>query len=374
MLTWNDDSSPTAAPPHMRGIARRGVAPTVVSRYADLTAAILRAIPDLIFLLRRDGTYVDYHARNMKLLFVPPEQFLGRTIRDVLPSDVADRLSDAIDRATDGGDPIKVEFELCMPESHIFEARVVSAGGDLVLSVVREVTDARRAEALNRDLAGRLIAAQEEERAHIARDLHDGMCQELASVTVDLSYLRMRGGDIASPEVQSMLTAIQRRTAAIAESMRLLSHDLHPSGLQYLGLVSALQAHCSEAERHHKMRVGFFSSGEVEPADPQTALSLYRIAQEALQNAATHGRARHADVALVRDASLLVLTVTDNGSGFDVATARRRGGLGLVSIEERARLSRGEATFRSRPGQTIVKVSVPIQLDLDHAPPKNPAR
>jgi signal transduction histidine kinase len=363
MLTWNDDSSSRSAPAHKRSMVGRAVASTVVSRYADLTAAILRAIPDLIFVLRRDGTYVDYHARNMSLLFVPPEEFLGRTIRDVLPADVADRLSDAIERATEGGDAIKVEYELLIPESHIFEARVVSAGGDLVLGVVREVTEAKRAEALNRDLAGRLIAAQEEERARIARDLHDGMCQELASVTVDLSYLRLRGGEIASPEVQSMLIAIQRRAASIAESMRLLSHDLHPSGLQYLGLVSALQAHCIEAERQHKMRVGFLSDGEVESRDPQTALSLYRIAQEALQNAAIHGHATRAQIALVRNADQLVLTITDNGSGFDVANARRRGGLGLVSIEERARLSRGEATFRSRPGQTVVRVCVPVQPD-----------
>lgn len=374
MLTWNDRSSPVAVPIHGRGLVSRPGARASVREFPDLMPAILRAIPDLIFVVRRDGTYVDYHARDQSLLFVPPEQFLGRTIREVLPADVADRLSDAIAHVTDSGEAVKVEFELCLPEARIFEARVVSAGGDFVLSVVREITDAKRAEALNRDLAGRLIAAQEEERARIARDLHDGMCQELASVTVDISYLRSRGGAISSPEVQSMLSAIQARAASIAESIRLLSHDLHPSGLQYVGLVAALQARCGEVERQHKMRVVFHSNGAVEPSDPLTALSLYRIAQEALQNATIHGRATHAGVALVRDGSLLIMTVTDNGIGFDVPNARRRGGLGLVSMEERARLARGQAVVRSQRGQTIVEVFVPIEPEPEHATSEDPGR
>jgi signal transduction histidine kinase len=373
MLTWNDRSTPGTAHAHKRSVMRRSNR-TVVTEPPDLMPAILRAIPDLTFVLRRDGTYVDYHARDKSLLVVPPEQFLGRTIHDVLPADIAVRVADAIDRVTEGGEPVKVEYELCLPEPHMFEARIVSAGADFVLSVVREISEAKRAEALNHELAGRLIAAQEEERARIARDLHDGMCQELASVTVDVSYLRMRGGDIASPDVQAMLSGIQRRAASIAESIRLLSHDLHPSGLQYLGLVSALQSRCSEVERQHNMRISFHSNGEVEPSDPLMALSLYRIAQEALQNATIHGRATHAGIALVRDGDRLVMSITDNGVGFDVANARRNGGLGLVSIEERARLVRGQAVVRSRPGQTVVEVFVPLEPQIENAPSENPGR
>jgi signal transduction histidine kinase len=101
-------------------------------------------------------------------------------------------------------------------------------------------------------------------------------------------------------------------------------------------------------ERQHHIQVRFFTVGEVEPASPVLTLSLFRIAQEALSNAARHGQAGHVTVSLTRDGDDLTLSVTDDGMGFDVARARQNGGLGLVSIEERARLMKGLVTIRSR--------------------------
>jgi signal transduction histidine kinase len=372
MLNWNNDG--LQRPDATRTPRERPPAPARSLDSTTLTSAIIRAIPDLMFLLRRDGTYVDYHARDTSQLFVPASQFMGKKISEILPASVANKIMEAIETALDGVEPVVIEYELPIPEVRTFEARVVSAGDDMVLTIVREMTMMKRALALDRELAGRLIAAQEEERARIARDLHDGVCQEMASVAVDVSYLRRRSGEMAEPEVQSMLGAIQNRAAAIAESLRLLSHDLHPSLLHHLGLVSAVQAHCAEVERLYQMRVNFRATGEVDPTDPLTALSLFRIVQESLQNAATHGRAKQAHVELLRDDHLLLLVITDNGQGFDISSARQRGGLGLVSIEERARLSRGQATFRSRPGRSVVEVFVPFDLNGEHATAPNPSR
>ena len=210
------------------------------------------------------------------------------------------------------------------------------------------------------DLAARLITAQEAERRRIARDLHDGVCQDIAAISVDMSHLRQKKGDIQGREVQELLVSVQRRALTVTESLRLMSHGLHPSILHHVGLVAALQADCLEIERQHDMRVKLVADGLVEPDNRVTALALFRIAQEALRNSARHGRARHATVSLARDGSHLTLTIADNGEGFDVETVRQSGGLGVVCIEERARMARGQATIQSEPGfGTRITVRVP---------------
>jgi PAS domain S-box-containing protein len=350
-----------------RDITDRKRAEAAVGQLEARNSAILRAIPDLMFVLLRDGTYVDYHARDPRLLAVPPDQLIGRTIREIMPPALADTLMDAVERACLSEEPVVVEYELPMDEPRQFEARLVYAEHDCVLSIVRDVTESKRALALNHDLAGRLIASQEVERSRIARDLHDGVCQDVAAVSVDLSHLRQSGGDIRSDVVQEVLLSVERRTATVAENLRLLSHGLHPSVLQHIGLVAALQAHCAEVERQQQLRVTFFAEGDVEPASRLVSLSVFRIAQEALRNAARHGHARNATVSLLRRNRGLTLAVADDGQGFDVAAVRQKDGLGLVSIVERARLVRGHVDIRSEPGGgTTINVSVPIDATDHH--------
>ncbi len=224
---------------------------------------------------------------------------------------------------------------------------------------VREA-DLRRSHERISDLAGRLITAQEAERARIARELHDDVCQDVAAISVDLSHLRQHAGGVQPHVLEESLNSLQRRTATVAENLRLLSHGLHPSVLHHIGLVAALQAQCAEVERQHRLHVTFFADGEVEPASRLVALSLFRIAQEALRNTAKHARARHATLSLARLDGELMLAIADDGSGFDVIGARQKGGLGLVSIEERARLVQGRVTICSQPRHgTVVDVRVP---------------
>jgi signal transduction histidine kinase len=130
--------------------------------------------------------------------------------------------------------------------------------------------------------------------------------------------------------------------------------------LQHLGLVAALQAHCAEFERMHGVSVTISTPDDSEPANGKVSLALFRIAQEALRNASQHGHARRARVSLARNNGNLTLVVADDGQGFDAAAAHPNGGLGLVSIEERARLLKGRAVVRSRPKEgTVVEVTVP---------------
>jgi len=218
----------------------------------------------------------------------------------------------------------------------------------------------RSSNAQIRDLAGQLIFAQEVERTRIARDLHDDACQEVAAIAVDVSNLRKKDAPLQDSDVQQTLLSVQRRMARVAEGLRLLSHDLHPNLLKHAGLAAALEAHCAEVERQYHIQVSFHAEGQVEPANPVVMLSLFRIGQEALRNAAKHGHAQQVDLTLSEQGDGLALSVTDDGWGFDPGGVRHNGGLGLVSIEERARLVKGQVTIHSGPQQgTTISVRVP---------------
>ena len=220
----------------------------------------------------------------------------------------------------------------------------------------------RSSNAQIRDLAGQLIFAQEVERTRIARDLHDDACQEVAAIAVDVSNLRQKDATLQESDVQQALLSVQRRMARVAEGLRLLSHDLHPNLLKHAGLAAALEAHCTEVERQYHIQVRFHAEGQVEPANPVVMLSLFRIAQEALRNAAKHGHAQQIDLTLSEQGDSLSLSISDDGSGFDPGGVRNNGGLGLVSIEERARLVKGEVTIHSGPQRgTTISVRVPLE-------------
>jgi signal transduction histidine kinase/ABC-type uncharacterized transport system substrate-binding protein len=249
---------------------------------------------------------------------------------------------------------------------------VMTAELALIAGLLTQRTRRRRAEATirareatiqssyerTRHLAGRLLNAQETTRAGIARDLHDGLCQDLASVTAALSELKESTGTVQEPRTQEMLAEIEEDTLAVYGQIRDLSHELHPPTLRLLGLGSALKAHCREVGRRHGVEVGYSLGEEVGRLAPDVEIALFRIAQEALRNAIVHGSARHLTVSLLRPNGHVELTVTDDGSGFDVEAVRRRSeGLGLMSMNERAHVFGGEVEVVSHPAEgTIVRV------------------
>ena len=216
-------------------------------------------------------------------------------------------------------------------------------------------------EASNRqisELFGRLIAAQETERTRIARDLHDDVSQRIAGLSIAMSGLkRMLARNQADPGISAVLDGMQRDATTLAEEIRHLSHDLHPSALQHSGLVSALSAVCSQFEIQQRISVTYRADSDVGIVDRDSALGLYRITQEALHNIAKHAAAQRVDVTLSRSANGLQLSIADDGRGFNPAHPR---GLGLVSIDERARLLGGFAEIATQAGRgTLVRVEIP---------------
>jgi signal transduction histidine kinase len=286
-----------------------------------------------MFLIQRDGTYVDYHGRDEKSLYVPPSAFLGKTVREIMPPDLADTFMKAIEQALASDDPVVVEYELPIgAELLSFEARLVASGGDRIVAIGRDVTESKTAQLRNRELTGRLIGSQENERQRIAREMHDDLSQKLALLNMDINLLAARAD---SPlERMANIERLAARAAEIASDVDHLAHRLHPAKLQLLGLAAAIKSECREITQQHGVDVKFVHDDLPPVIDPNVSLCLYRITQESLHNILRHSHAREASVHLRSRSGELTLEVVDHGVGFAPPDGERAG-LGLVNMRER---------------------------------------
>jgi two-component system sensor histidine kinase UhpB len=225
-----------------------------------------------------------------------------------------------------------------------------------------------------RDLTGRLMVAQEQERRHIARELHDDVSQQVAAISISISNIKRALARGATAERASTeLGALQRNTAELAEAIRELSHGLHPAALEHGGLTAGLKSFAAELSRREGLDVAITAVGDDGAIPPHVALALYRIVQESMRNVARHSGARQAQVIMTVSDAAVELLVKDEGSGFDVRRSRHGDGLGLISIEERVRLLQGSLLVTSRPGHgTDLLVQVPLAgaLRADHLSPE----
>jgi signal transduction histidine kinase/CheY-like chemotaxis protein len=194
----------------------------------------------------------------------------------------------------------------------------------------RDVTERRRAERTLEDIAGKLINAQEEERSRIGRELHDHVSQQLALMAIRLDQLR--ADHSTSEDVATRLGRLRQDTSEIIEDVYRISHRLHSSMLEQLGLVRALQRLVLEFSERHDIPIEFTSAPLSRPVSQESALCLFRVVEEALTNVAKHSRARSArvDVEAVDDG--IRIAVEDGGVGFDLATFEKVASLGLISM------------------------------------------
>jgi PAS domain S-box-containing protein len=203
-------------------------------------------------------------------------------------------------------------------------------------------------------LAGRLLTAHEDERRHLARELHDDLTQRLARLAIDAG--RMERAADAPEGVRPLREDLVR----LSEDVHALSYRLHPSVLDDLGLAEALRAECHRVARHGDLRIDVEASAVPAALPAEASLCLFRVAQEALSNAARHAHASAVTVQLSSIDRRLQLAVSDNGSGFDPGRPRDHASLGLASMRERVRLLQGEFHIESTPGRgTTVVAWVP---------------
>ncbi|HLH19150.1 MAG TPA: CheR family methyltransferase [Bryobacteraceae bacterium] len=209
-----------------------------------------------------------------------------------------------------------------------------------------------------RALAGSLFTSQEDERRRVARELHDDICQKLAVLEIDMQQVEARIANEAERAAED-LQRVRQTIGSLANDVRQISHALHPSIIDDLGAAAALRSLVDDFREREHMIVTYSVQRLPENIPTQVATGLYRIAQEALRNVAKHAGKTHVKVTLRGDGSRVRLQVFDSGEGFDPAA--QRSGLGLICMEERARMMEGTFAVESKPGEgTRVTVEVPL--------------
>jgi len=315
----------------------------------DYARMLLESAEQAIVAANTAGRIVLINGATEKMFGYRRAELLGKPLALLLPAQFEGRHRD--------GSSFPLEVSL---------STIDQAGVKLTVAFMTDITQRQRLETLSetyraeiRALAAQLITAQEEERRRVSRELHDGLCQKLASLALDVENLA-----VALPPPSTTRARLQdlgARAIKVSEEARHIAYELHPSVLDDLGLVVSLKALCDEFSKAEKVRVDF-TAGTLPHLVPQKIASgLYRIAQEGLRNVAKHAKAKHLSVALaVRDHSL-VLSLEDNGVGFTPQAVKGKGGLGLVSIGERARIVGGALSIDSKPGDgTRISVKVPF--------------
>jgi PAS domain S-box-containing protein len=224
-----------------------------------------------------------------------------------------------------------------------------------------DVTERKLAEEALNSISGRLIEAQEQERARIARELHDDFGQRMALLAIELDLLKKDIPGLNGDALKRM-DGLRKHTQAIGTDIQALSHELHASTLDHLGIVVAMRGFCKEFREKQKLNIDFHSDDLPSPVSPDVALCLYRVLQEALHNAAKHSRASHFNVQFLEMPGEIRLTVSDDGVGFDVESVNKGRGLGLISMRERVKLVKGTFSIVSKLNDgTQINVRIPVR-------------
>jgi signal transduction histidine kinase len=226
-----------------------------------------------------------------------------------------------------------------------------------------DVTERKLAEESLANMSRKLIEAQEQERTWIARELHDDISQRITLVLVNLERLQKDFSPLA-PAVTQRLSEIQEHLSSLGSDIQALSHHLHSSKLEYLGLVTAAASFCKELSDEHGVEVAFHSESVPKQLPHEVALCLFRVLQESLQNAVKHSGSKYFEAWLKGTPREIELTVRDSGVGFNPEEAMNRRGLGLTSMKERLKLVHGKLSVDSHLAQgTVVRASVPLNFD-----------
>jgi PAS domain S-box-containing protein len=244
------------------------------------------------------------------------------------------------------GTPVWVLFNAAVHSDHdrpILQATMI------------DISEWKRADEALSGMTRKLIEAQEQERARIGRELHDDINQRLAMLSLELEQLREDPS-----EIQPRVKELRREMAEVSNDVQAMSHDLHSSKLEYLGVVAGIKSWCKEFGERQRVEIDF--GNDVHSALPfEIGLSLFRVLQEALHNVMKHSGVKRIEVQLREDSGEIHLIIRDSGKGFDVEAASQGKGLGLTSMRERVRLVNGTISIESKPMDgTTIHVWVPF--------------
>jgi PAS domain S-box-containing protein len=310
-------------------------------------------------------TYISGHWRE--LTGRDPQQDLGYKWVEAIHPDDRDRVMRDFVEACRTGRPYRGEYRVKRADRQygwladhgvpFFHADGTYAGH---LGTCIDITEHKRRETTGYRVQDNLMLGQEAERKRVARELHDGVGQRIALLTMALREIE---GLVpaASPALQEKLRAVEDEVGRIVTDLHRLSHNLHPSTVAHLGLVPALRRLCKEFSEQMNIAVEFVAVGDCAGMPEETALALFRVGQECLANVAKHSKSREGKVFLIEQPSEIRLTIIDYGVGFDVSQVHSSPGLGLVSIHERARMLGADVEIRSLTSRgTQIELRLPL--------------
>jgi two-component system, NarL family, sensor kinase len=330
--------------------------------------AILTALPDLMFLLDENGTYLDWYAADVGALYAPPEQFLGRKMREILPPELAEPLEEHFHRVLESGEPSTMEYSLVIRDRvRFFETRIVKCGQSKLLSIVREVTERKYAETELQQLSSRLLSLQDDERRRIARELHDGTAQNLFAISVNLENLQHPKVALTSGGLE-LVKECQELCEDSLREVRTLSYVIHPPALDRVGLIPTLEWYIDAFVRRSGIKVQMHADKAIGRLPLEMEMDLFRIVQEGLSNVVRHSGGNIASVLIERRKDQVVLQIKDNGRGMPRgvnADATDRVGIGIPSMRERLRRLGGQLEVKSAADGVALVARVPVSAERE---------
>ncbi len=358
-----------------RAVRQRNLAAGARAESESMSHALFESAGQGIFIVNQEGRVVMANPSSAKMLGYEPGELLGQSIEMLVPERF--RVSHPRSRQGYFHDPqnrpmgIGRDLSARRKDGSEFSAEISlsyirSAQGVLAVAFVTDISK-RKADEREikqqredlRELTGRMMTAQDDERRRIARDLHDDLSQKLAFLAMDMGKLANK----ASPDFVADLKPLQVRAADAAMTVRKISHQLHPSVLDDIGLEAALEQYCEEFEGRTGISTQFTSNNLPDPLPKEVSSSLYHIAQECLRNVAKHSKSETVAVEIEFSGGALRLTVKDQGVGLRGDARKAERGIGMVAMKERAHLVNGKVSIQSETGEgTEVRVEVPVEV------------
>ena len=339
------------------------------TRHADihpaLDLAVFRQMADMsndgFYLCDERGRFLYVNDRSLSTIGYTRDELLGMSVPDISAEYPAERLAEFVAALKHGPIPpfetINRHKDGSLVPIELSVALLELDGQTYMFGVARNISERKQLEASRKSFSQRMLQTLEAERQRVARELHDDVGQAVATVGVLLHALEQTPGAVAA-EMRPSLAATHASIRQITESVARIVRDYHPAELLGLGLEDTLRTHALQFTQRHHLALELATTSTVGLLDHEQELHLYRIAQEALANVARHADARRVIVRLKHQGHRLVLTVRDDGKGL-TPEAQHAGGLGLVTMRERAELMQGELTVRAMPGKgTEVRVAL----------------
>jgi PAS domain S-box-containing protein len=303
---------------------------------------------------------------TLELLGLPENEALtlDRFLGLVHPDD-RDSIRRAIQEVVTSGEEGQAEYRIVRPDGTVrwlaSRGRTSvdsSTGPERLTGVSVDISERKKLEKVTRDLTGRIIAAHEEERARLARELHDDITQRMACMAVELARIEALS---PAPSAGESLHGLRKELARLSEDVHALSYRLHPTVLAELGLVEAIKAECERFTQQQAISVELALDATPASLPRDASLCLFRVTQEALRNVARHAGAGRVEVAIREWNGGLQLEVRDDGQGFDATVPPKPPSLGLSGMRERVRHLRGELDIESAPRRgTSVRAWLPL--------------